>query len=119
MAVGRARAEDRARAWAAPQWREHRLVRVVVTATATWCCVEGQWICFPHDAVLEYYVDGSTVVMAFAECARLALTGRAARTHTVIFTYARYSDTSWQDAPWRHPLTKLQPATSGRVQQLS
>ncbi len=100
IARRRGRAQDRAGAAATPQWRNRVAARTVVTPDATWCRLDGRWFAFPHGAVVDYVLDGMTIVMTFPDCAPLALTGPAAWMHAVIFARARYGDPGWQDAPW-------------------
>jgi hypothetical protein len=104
--VGNAMARSRARRIAQAQWREHTTVRVVVTATTTWCCVEGKWLHFDHTAVADYAIDpqGPAVVMTFVGVAPLRLTGPEAWYHAVLFAYFRYGQQALQQTPFLHPL---------------
>ena len=78
------RLTERARAVAAPQWRDHAPARVLVTAEATWCHVYGTWQAFPHNAVAGYRLDGDTVVLESPQWAPRALTGPATWTHAAL-----------------------------------
>ncbi|GIF38819.1 hypothetical protein [Actinoplanes xinjiangensis] len=97
--VGRSRAAAMARA----QWREHRTTRVIVTATTTWCCVDGRWLRFDHAAVMEYYLEGATCVMTFPDTEPLMLIGPPAAVHAVLFAYLR-GGPGWQYQPFLHQL---------------
>jgi hypothetical protein len=89
---------SRARALAAPQWREHRTARVIVTASATLCAVNGRWLEFPHNAVVEYYLTGCHCILTFAEVGPLCLSGPSAWCHAVLFAYHQYDSDRWQSA---------------------
>jgi hypothetical protein len=95
--VGRSRAAAMARA----QWREHRTIRVIVTASTTWCCVDGRWLRFDHAVVMEYYLEGATCVMTFPDTEPLMLTGPPAAVHAVLFAYLRGGH-GWQHQPFLH-----------------
>ena len=97
--IGRSQAAETART----QWREHRTVRVVVTARTTWCCVDGRWLSFDHSAVMEYHLNGPHCVMTFAGVEPLGLAGPAAAVHAVLFAYLRGGH-GWQHAPFLHPV---------------
>jgi hypothetical protein len=84
--VGYARAASLSRR----QWRGHRLARVVVTATATWCQIGGRWLRFDHDTVVEYRLgaDGACV-LTFADVVPVRLHGPSAWCHAVLYAYLR------------------------------
>jgi hypothetical protein len=57
-AVGRHLAHRQAEQLAAPQWREHSMVRTVVTDQRLWCHVrDGRWLNFDYAAVVEAVPD--------------------------------------------------------------
>ncbi|MEO3780681.1 hypothetical protein ABGB16_28490 [Micromonospora sp. B11E3] len=98
--IARARAENLAQA----QWREFAYARVVVTPTTTWCCVDGRWLPFAHDAALEFVIDGPSCVLSFADVEPLRMSGPSAWCYAVMYAYARYGPRRWQEAPFLHPL---------------
>jgi hypothetical protein len=104
--AGRARAANLSRT----QWREHRTVRVVVTASATWCCVDGRWLAFDHAAVMEYHLNGAACILGFAEVEPLMLAGPSAACHAVIFAYLS-GGASWQQMPFLHAITAAASAS--------
>lgn len=102
--IGNSMARSRATKLAQPQWREFTYARVVVTPTTTWCSLDGRWLAFDHDAVLEYALDGPTCVLAFAEVEPLRLAGPSVWHHAIMFAYARYGPAQWHDAPFLRPI---------------
>jgi hypothetical protein len=102
--IGNGAARRRAEALARAQWREIGVARVVLTATTTWCAVDGRWIAFDHEAVMEYTVQGASCVLTFADSEPLRLTGPAAWCHAVLFAYARFGPQGWRDAAFLWPL---------------
>jgi hypothetical protein len=86
------------------RWREHRTVRVVVTTSATWCCVDGRWLAFDHAAVREYHLNGAACMLDFADVEPLMLAGPSAACHTVIFAYVS-GGTAWRQMPFLHTIT--------------
>jgi hypothetical protein len=87
------------------QWRGHRIARVVVTATATWCEVGGRWLRFDHNAVMEYRMGADqSCILTFGDAVPLRLYGPSAWCHAVLFAYLRYAAPGWQTAPFLHPL---------------
>lgn len=106
-AIGNAAARSEAARLAASQWREHCTARVVVTPTATWCCVNGRWLRFDHAAVVEYSLDGAACILTFTDAEPLRLAGPSAWCHAVLFAYLRNGPHSWQDALFLHPLHKV------------
>ncbi|WP_433796906.1 hypothetical protein [Actinoplanes sp. CA-252034] len=97
--VGRSRAAAMARA----QWREQRSVRVLVTASTTWCCVDGRWLRFDHSVVMEYHLEDATCVLTFPDTEPMMLTGPAAALHAVLFAYLR-GGPHWQHQPFLHQI---------------
>jgi hypothetical protein len=89
------------------RWWGHDLARVVVTATTTWCQVQGVWLRFDHSGVVGYRVDTDrSCVLAFAgDVAPLRLYGRAAWCHAVFFAYLRCGPT-WPTAPFLDPIRR-------------
>lgn len=96
--IGRARAAGMSRT----QWREHRTVRVVVTRSTTWCCVDGRWLAFDHAAVMEYHLQGSACLLSFTDVEPLMLAGPSAACHAVTFAYLRGGD--WPRMSFLHPI---------------
>ncbi len=87
------------------QWREHHLARVVVTATTTWCVVDGRWLHFDHEAVMQYQLTADqSCVLTFSDTDPLRLHGPSVWCHAVLFAYLRYGADSWQNAPFPIPL---------------
>jgi len=90
---------------ARPRWRDRRTSRVIVTDRSTWCRVgSGRWLEFVHQAVVNYEVDGSDIVMTFADAEPLRLTGPSAWLHAVIFARLRLGPQRWRNVPWLYPL---------------
>ncbi|BAL87756.1 hypothetical protein AMIS_25360 [Actinoplanes missouriensis 431] len=106
--VSNSLARSRAAAMAQTQWREHRTVRVIVTASTTWCCIDGRWLRFDHAAVMEYYLENASCVMTFPGTEPLMLTGPPAALHAVLFAYLRGGPT-WQYQPFLHPIAASAP----------
>lgn len=94
-AVGYARAASLSR----PQWRGHRVARVVVTATSTWCAVAGRWLCFDHHAVTNYQLSDDSCILTFDQTPPLRLDGPSAWCHAVLYAYLRHGP-AWQNAPF-------------------
>jgi len=87
------------------QWRGHRVARVVVTATTTWCQVSGRWLRFDHDSVVEYRLGADqSCVLTFADVMPVRLHGPSAWCHAVLYAHLRYGPTAWQTAPFLWPL---------------
>jgi hypothetical protein len=110
--IGRLRATTLSRL----QWRGHHVARVVVTATATWCQVQGQWLAFHHTAVLEYRLADQSCIATFGDTVPLRLHGPSVWCHAVLFAYLRYGAGGWQHAPFLSPLRQAaqQLATATR-----
>jgi len=99
--IGYARAASLSR----QRWRDHRLARVVVTSTATWCQGGGWWLCFEHAAVEQYMLDANqSCILTFRDTDPLRLHGPSAWCHAVLFTYLRYGAGALQTAPFLYPL---------------
>lgn len=105
--IGNSIARTQAANLARPQWREFTFARVVVTPTTTWCCVNGQWLAFDHDAALEYVLDGPACILTFAGVEPLRLWGPSAWCYAIMYAYARYGPRRWQDAPFLHPIREV------------
>ena len=103
-AIGNASARSQAARLAASQWREHCHPRVVVTSTATWCCVNGKWLRFDHAAVVEYSLDGAACILSFTDAEPLRLTGPSAWCHAILFAYLQNGPDRWPDALFLHPI---------------
>jgi len=87
------------------QWRGHRIARVVITATATWCEVGGRWLRFDHTSVMEYRLNADqSCILTFCDAVPMRLHGPSAWCHAVLFAYLRYGAGAWQRAPFLHPL---------------
>ncbi|MEV4755333.1 hypothetical protein AB0J86_09500 [Micromonospora sp. NPDC049559] len=102
--IGNSIAKTRAANLARPQWREFAYARVVVTPLTTWCCIDGRWLAFDHEAALEYVIDGPACILTFAGVEPLRLSGPSAWCHAVLYAYCRYGPSGWQQAPFLHPL---------------
>jgi hypothetical protein len=99
------------------QWRGHHVVRVVVTATATWCQVQGRWLAFDHTAVLDYRLGpDQSCVLTFGDIVPLRLHGPSVWCHAVLYAYLRYGAGAWLDAAFLYPLRQAaqQFATAAR-----
>jgi len=99
--IGYARAASLSRR----QWRGHRVARVVVTATATWCQVGGRWLRFDHHSVVAYRLGADhSCMLSFADVVPVRLHGPSAWCHAVLFAYLRYGAADWQAAPFLLPI---------------
>jgi hypothetical protein len=113
--VGNSVARSRATNLARAQWREHQQTRVVLTGSTTWCAVNGQWLAFDHDAVVEYLLDGPSAILTFAGVEPLRLYGPAVWCHAVLFAYARHDAEHWQQAPYLQPIRQAALLSHGHV----
>ncbi|WP_433386865.1 hypothetical protein [Micromonospora sp. KLBMP9576] len=111
--IGGSIARSRAASLAQAQWREFAYVRVIVTSTTTWCCLSGRWLAFDHDVVLSYSIDGLNCILSFADVEPLRLSGPSIWCHAVMFAYARYGPSQWQQAPFLHPLREAVHGAAG------
>jgi hypothetical protein len=108
--IGYARAASLSRR----RWRGHRPSRVVVTSTATWCTVDGQWLRFDHDTVIDYRVTAEPAcILAFADVVPMRLHGPSAWCHAVLFAYLRHGPGAWQAAPFLLPLRQAAGRLAG------
>jgi hypothetical protein len=108
LAGAAANAADRRRAeiLAAPQWREHSVVRTVLTQRSTWCSVQGRWLSFEHDAIVEYGVDpaAAACLFTFFSSEPLRLQGPPAWYHAVLLAYLKLGPRNWRQAVFLDPL---------------
>lgn len=92
-AVNRRRTRRNAERLAAPQWREHSMVRTVVTDQRLWChVVDGRWLNFDYSAAVEVVPDvrqwhGD---LFFQNSEPLRLAGLWAPWCAVVVTHQRY-----------------------------
>lgn len=76
-AAGNAIARSRARAQAAPQWREQQIARVVLTDQRLFIAARPGWLSFWHGGLAEFLPepDAFQMVLAFPDCEPVMLRG--------------------------------------------
>lgn len=94
--ISRHHARRRAEQLAAPQWREHSMVRTVVTDQRLWCHVrDGRWLNFDYDAIVEAVPDVRKwwIDLFFQNSEPLRLAGLWAPWCAVVVMHHRYGRT--------------------------
>lgn len=76
-AVGNAAARQRARMRAAPQWREHQVVRAVLSNQRLLVSARVGWMSFWHSGLVEFLPDPDAfaLILAFTDCEPVMLRG--------------------------------------------
>ena len=95
---------QRAAAAARPRWRDHGVLRFLVTSTATWCGRGSDWRHFAHSSIIGYEVNMEACLIALADAPPLRLAGPAVWSHSVLLAYFRYGPDRWLHAPLLQPM---------------
>lgn len=87
-----------------PQWRSQGRLRLLVTATDTWCMAGNGWHRYPHATVTGYEVAAEVATVWMRDAAPLRLAGPGVWCHAVLVAYGLFGLTRWQQAPWLEPI---------------
>lgn len=115
-AIGNSVARSRARALAAPQWRDFQDVTVYLTSQRLLTLVDGgtRWLWWDHAAIMQIqpYLEQWAVVQLFDQCEPLRWQGPAVPWLTVALVYLGYGRDHVRHHPELAPLSRSETEDS-------